>query len=554
MRVHAPARAVAVGCVRLWMLASGCNPKSAPDRDHAAPSKSSSAISISPHSEDSMFAPTVENAAHRPAGRPKGWSGFPAANSRWAPRRRRTRGAAAATRSPTLGPSTASTSTASGWIAPRSPTRSSRASCAPPATSPSPSARRRRRLPDAPPENLVAGSVVFDAAAGGRCRSTITSAGGATSSGASWRHPLGPGSDLRGREHTPSCRSPTRTRRPTRMGRQAAADRGRVRVRGARRAGGQALRLGRRAASRRTLDGQHLPGPLPRIDDTGEDGWAGLAPGRLVPAQRLRPLRHRRQRLGVVQRLVSTRLLRDARRARVARNPGGPRTAATRPSPASPSACSAAARSSAPSQYCTRYLVGARGKGEPSTAPTTSASAASCRRRRRSISAPMPPEHPRAGQVRGARADADDRCAPVRNAARAPIPAGRACQSGDARPGAVRRSEHPAAQTHAATVQAVLHVPEWRQPLPSGVALRAAAALPRLSDPRARRSGLLVDRPSPADGREPSEQQGTRVRAHGPHPDQSRRASARAFQRGRGLRHRVPDGNDPGDRTGGNGN
>ena len=70
------------------------------------------------------------------------------------------------------------------------------------------------------------------------------------------------------------------------------------------------------------------------------------APVGALPAQRLRPLRHGRQRLGVVLRLVPARLLRRQRRA-AARTRRAPRTASTPTSPACPSASSAAARSSA---------------------------------------------------------------------------------------------------------------------------------------------------------------------------------------------------------------
>ena len=55
-----------------------------------------------------------------------------------------------------------------------------------------------------------------------------------------------------------------RRRRLRQMGRQAAADRGRVGVRRPRRPGRQEVRLGRRAVLRRASAVQHLPGPLPR--------------------------------------------------------------------------------------------------------------------------------------------------------------------------------------------------------------------------------------------------------------------------------------------------
>ena len=76
-----------------------------------------------------------------------------------------------------------------------------------------------------------------------------------------WRHPER--ARLRRRttgRTTPSCTSPGTTPRPTPLGRQAAAHRGRVGVRRPRRPRPRALRLGRRAHPARPLDVQHLAG------------------------------------------------------------------------------------------------------------------------------------------------------------------------------------------------------------------------------------------------------------------------------------------------------
>ena len=104
--------------------------------------------------------------------------------------------------------------------------------------------------------------------------------------------------------------------------------------------------------------------------DSADDGWRGHRAGGDLPAERLRALRRHRQRLGVVPRLVPARRVRPPGR-RFGRWPAtrSDRTRATIPtSPALPSASSAVARSSAPSGFCTRYLVGARGRGEITTA------------------------------------------------------------------------------------------------------------------------------------------------------------------------------------------
>ena len=124
-----------------------------------------------------------------------------------------------------------------------------------------------------------------------------------------------------------------------RVGRQGAADRGRVGVRRPRRPGRRHLRLGRRAHARRPLDGEHLAGRVPPPQHR-RGRPRGHRTRRLVPAQRLRPARHDRQRLGVDQRLVRRsragrpRLLQHRepswRRARGQPRPGRP----GRPDPA----------------------------------------------------------------------------------------------------------------------------------------------------------------------------------------------------------------------------
>ena len=61
-------------------------------------------------------------------------------------------------------------------------------------------------------------------------------------------------------------------------------------------------------------DGQHLAGRLPARRTCNDDGYERTSPVDGVPAQRLRPPRHDRQRLGVDHRLVSRRSTRPTRR------------------------------------------------------------------------------------------------------------------------------------------------------------------------------------------------------------------------------------------------
>ena len=62
------------------------------------------------------------------------------------------------------------------------------------------------------------------------------------------------------------------------------------------------------------VDGQHLAGRVPLAEPQAA-GQTGHVPGRELPGQRLRPLRHGRERLGVDKRLLHRR----AGRARLLR-------------------------------------------------------------------------------------------------------------------------------------------------------------------------------------------------------------------------------------------
>ena len=122
--------------------------------------------------------------------------------------------------------------------------------------------------------------------------------------GADWRHPYGPKSNINGLDNHPVVHVAYRRCAGLReMGRQGAADRGRMGIRRARRARRRRVRLGRRVHARRQAHGQHLAGRLSASESERGRLRAHLA-GDRVPAERLRPARHDRQRLGVDRRLV----------------------------------------------------------------------------------------------------------------------------------------------------------------------------------------------------------------------------------------------------------
>jgi len=226
---------------------------------------------------------------------------------------------------------------------------------------------RREDLPGVPAEKLVAGSLVFTPPrqpvpleSSARWWSYVERA--------SWRRPLGAGERSPGADRYPVVQVAyedaeayarwARKRLPTEAEFEFAARGG---LAGRRYAWGDDLRPGGRFMAN-TFQG-HFPD-----DDTADDGWRGLAPVASFPPNGYGLY----DITGNVWQWCSDWYRADTYAVRaaaggVARNPSGPATSDDPEEPGVPKHVHRGGSFLCSSTYCTRYLVGSRGKGEVST-------------------------------------------------------------------------------------------------------------------------------------------------------------------------------------------
>jgi len=221
-------------------------------------------------------------------------------------------------------------------------------------------------FPTAPPENLVAGSVVFsppDHAVPLNNHFQWWS----YVPGANWRHPLGPKSDIKGKDDYPVVHVSYQDaeayakwagkRLPTEAEWEFAARGG---VAGKPFVWGDEFRPGNKWMAN-THQG-HFP-----IDDTGEDHFHGIA-----PVAQFAPNPYGLYDMaGNVWQWTSDWYRSDyyaqLAAAGVARNPRGPDTSFDPSEPGQPKKVHRGGSYLCTDQYCSRYIVGTRGKGEVST-------------------------------------------------------------------------------------------------------------------------------------------------------------------------------------------
>jgi formylglycine-generating enzyme len=228
-------------------------------------------------------------------------------------------------------------------------------------------APRAEDFPGAPPENLVPGSVVFTAPNHPVSLNDHFQWWSYVKR-ADWRHPQGPESDLKGKEKYPVVQVAYEDavafanwagkRLPTEAEWEFAARGG---LSGKVYAWGDEMTPGGKVMAN-TFQG-HFPD-----NDTGEDGYKGIGPGAQFPANGYGLY----DVAGNVWEWTSDWYRPDyyaqlAKTGGVARNPRGPETPFDPSEPTEKKRVHRGGSFLCTDQYCSRYMIGTRGKGEAST-------------------------------------------------------------------------------------------------------------------------------------------------------------------------------------------
>jgi formylglycine-generating enzyme required for sulfatase activity len=225
----------------------------------------------------------------------------------------------------------------------------------------------QEQFPTAPPENLVAGSVVFTPPEHA-VELNDHYQWWAYIRGADWRHPLGPASDLKGKENYPVVHISYEDavayavwagkRLPTEAEWEFAARGGTA---------GKLYTWGDELRVQGKWMANIYEGQFP-IKDTGEDGFTGIAPVAQFPPNGYGlydMAGNVWQWCGDWYRLDYYSQLAAA--GEVARNPKGPDSPFDPVEPSEKKRVHRGGSFLCTDQYCTRYMVGTRGKGEVST-------------------------------------------------------------------------------------------------------------------------------------------------------------------------------------------
>src|SRR5262245_12584851 len=229
---------------------------------------------------------------------------------------------------------------------------------------------RAEDFPDAPAKNLVAGSTVFQPTPDPVPLDNHYRWWGYVP-GADWRHPLGPASSIEGKEKYPVvqvayddavayCRWAEK-RLPTEAEWEFAARGG---------ATGKPYSWGDEFRPGDKWMANIYQGEFPVEEaDTGKDGFVGIAPVAKFPANGYGLF----DMAGNVWEWCSDWYRPDyyvtlADKGEVARNPQGPPSSFDPPEPNQPKRVHRGGSFLCTDKYCTRYMIGSRGKGEISTA------------------------------------------------------------------------------------------------------------------------------------------------------------------------------------------